>query len=176
MEFLTKLKVELPCDPACSRERQPTPVFLPGDPTDTGAWRATVHAITKSGTRLSVSTHDPTGFLLRLHIQRDRVRILRDPHPCAHCSYIYICMYLYVHIYNVCVYCRDICIYLHMYTHIYMRILFSPMKSWHLLFVTFGWVIWTEVNTVRSLLYVESKKSNSEIDSSVAVNRGWGWG
>ena len=61
MEFLTKLKVELPCDPACSRERQPTPVFLPGDPTDTGAWRATVHAITKSGTRLSVSTHDPTG-------------------------------------------------------------------------------------------------------------------
>ena len=27
---------------------QPNPVFLPGNPTDRGAWRATVHGVTKS--------------------------------------------------------------------------------------------------------------------------------
>ena len=32
---------------------QPTPVLLPGEPIDRGAWWATVHAVTKSQTRLS---------------------------------------------------------------------------------------------------------------------------
>jgi len=27
------------------RKWQPTPVFLPGDPTERGAWRATVHRV-----------------------------------------------------------------------------------------------------------------------------------
>ena len=29
------------------RAQQPTPVFLPGGPTDRGAWWATVHRVTK---------------------------------------------------------------------------------------------------------------------------------
>ena len=36
-----------------SRKWQPTPVFLPGDPMDRGAWWATVHGVTKSWTQLS---------------------------------------------------------------------------------------------------------------------------
>ena len=35
------------------RKWQPTPLFLPGEFLDRGAWRATVHGVTKSGTRLS---------------------------------------------------------------------------------------------------------------------------
>ena len=35
------------------REWQPTPVFLPENPMDRGAWWATVHGVTKSGTWLS---------------------------------------------------------------------------------------------------------------------------
>ena len=35
------------------RKRQPAPVFLPGDPMDRGAWRATVHGVAKSQTRLN---------------------------------------------------------------------------------------------------------------------------
>ena len=31
---------------------QPTPVFLPGESLDRGAWRATVHGVAKSHTRL----------------------------------------------------------------------------------------------------------------------------
>ena len=31
------------------RRWQPTPVFLPGNPMDRGAWRATVHRVTESG-------------------------------------------------------------------------------------------------------------------------------
>ena len=34
------------------REWQHTPVFLPGDPMDRGAWQATVHGVAKSQTRL----------------------------------------------------------------------------------------------------------------------------
>ena len=30
------------------RDWQPTPVFLPENPMDRGAWRATVHGVTKS--------------------------------------------------------------------------------------------------------------------------------
>ena len=34
------------------REWQPTPVFLPENPMDRGAWEASVHRVTKSLTRL----------------------------------------------------------------------------------------------------------------------------
>ena len=34
------------------RKWQPTPVFLPGESMDRGAWRATVHGVTQSWTRL----------------------------------------------------------------------------------------------------------------------------
>ena len=33
------------------RKWQPSPVFLPGESTDGGAWRATVHRVTKSQTQ-----------------------------------------------------------------------------------------------------------------------------
>ena len=36
---------------------KPTPVFLPGNPTDRGAWPARVHGVTKSQTQLSDSAH-----------------------------------------------------------------------------------------------------------------------
>ena len=40
--------------------QQPTPVFLPGDPTDRGAWEAAAHGIAKSQTWLKrLSTHAP---------------------------------------------------------------------------------------------------------------------
>ena len=40
------------------RAWQPTPVFLPGEPLDRGAWQATVHGVTKNQTRLKqLSTH-----------------------------------------------------------------------------------------------------------------------
>ena len=42
-----------PCDPLGGSAWQPTPVFLPGNPVDRGAWRATVHGVAKRGTRLS---------------------------------------------------------------------------------------------------------------------------
>ena len=43
------------------RAGQPTSEFLPGEPTDTGAWRATVHRVTKSQTRLKrLGTHTDT--------------------------------------------------------------------------------------------------------------------
>ena len=32
---------------------QPTPVFLPGESMDRGAWKATVHVVSESQTRLS---------------------------------------------------------------------------------------------------------------------------
>ena len=35
------------------RKWQPTPVFLPENPMDGGAWQATVHGVTKSQTQLS---------------------------------------------------------------------------------------------------------------------------
>ena len=41
-----------------SRKYQPTPVFSLGNPMDRGAWRITVHGVTKSRTRLSM--HAPT--------------------------------------------------------------------------------------------------------------------
>ena len=34
------------------KEKQPTPVFLPGESVDRGAWWATVYGITKSQTSL----------------------------------------------------------------------------------------------------------------------------
>ena len=34
------------------RKWQPTPVFLPGESMDRGAWRATVHGVAKSQTQL----------------------------------------------------------------------------------------------------------------------------
>ena len=37
------------------RERLPTPVFLPGNSMDRGAWWATVHGVPKSATQLSNS-------------------------------------------------------------------------------------------------------------------------
>ena len=39
----------------CRRKWQPTPVFLPGESTDRGAWWATVHVVTKSQTRQQLS-------------------------------------------------------------------------------------------------------------------------
>ena len=43
------------------RKCQPTPVFSPGELMDRGAWRATVHGVTKRRTRLSNSAcvHPP---------------------------------------------------------------------------------------------------------------------
>ena len=41
------------------RAQQPTPVLLPGEPTDRGAWQATVHGVPKSWTRLSTHTDLP---------------------------------------------------------------------------------------------------------------------
>ena len=41
-----------------SRKWQPTPVFLPENPMDRGAWRATVHGVAKGRTGLKLlSTH-----------------------------------------------------------------------------------------------------------------------
>ena len=40
-----------------NRKWKPTPVFLLENPVDRGAWGATVHGVTKSGTQLSNSTH-----------------------------------------------------------------------------------------------------------------------
>ena len=42
------------------RERIPTPVFWPENPTDRGAWRAPVHGVTKSLTR-------PSDFIFTFH-------------------------------------------------------------------------------------------------------------
>ena len=47
---------------------EPTLVFLPGESVDRGAWRATVHGVTKSQTRLKqFSMHTGTGD----HVHRD---------------------------------------------------------------------------------------------------------
>jgi len=49
---------------------QPTPVFLPGDPMDRGAWRATVHGVAKSRTRLSDFT---SGMVERVPLIMGRI-------------------------------------------------------------------------------------------------------
>ena len=36
------------------RKWYPTPIFLPGDPMDRGAWWNAVHGVTKSQTQLSI--------------------------------------------------------------------------------------------------------------------------
>ena len=38
------------------RKWQTTPVFLPGNPMDRGAWRATAHGVAKNQTQLSTHT------------------------------------------------------------------------------------------------------------------------
>ena len=45
------------------RAWQPTPVFLPGKSIDRGAWRSTVHGVTKSQTRLSDWHFNPIWLL-----------------------------------------------------------------------------------------------------------------
>ena len=45
-------------EPSWRRKWLPTPVFLPGESLDRGAWQATVHAVAKSRTRLKrLCTH-----------------------------------------------------------------------------------------------------------------------
>ena len=68
-----------------NRKWQPTPVFLPGNPTDREAWRARVHRVTRSRIWLSgVGGHiwappppppegNPTGFTTRI-LPRSRPR------------------------------------------------------------------------------------------------------
>ena len=49
------------------RTRQPTPVFLPENPMDTGTWRTTVHRVLKSWTQLKwLSTTRHIGFVMLL--------------------------------------------------------------------------------------------------------------
>ena len=50
---------ELNSDRPKNRRRQwhPTPVLLPGKSMDGGAWKAIVHGVSKSRTRLSDFTH-----------------------------------------------------------------------------------------------------------------------
>ena len=47
------------------REWQPTPVFLPENPMDRGAWQAPVQEVTKSQTNLSdcERTHNPPRYV-----------------------------------------------------------------------------------------------------------------
>ena len=42
------------------RKWQPTPVFLPGNPMDRGAWQATVYGVAKSWTNLETERTFPT--------------------------------------------------------------------------------------------------------------------
>ena len=55
---------------------QPTPVFLPENPMDRGAWWATVHGITKSWTWLSdlACMHACTSSLFQLRIVLNNIR------------------------------------------------------------------------------------------------------
>ena len=51
-------------DPLKGRACQPIPVFLPGNPTDRGAWQATVHGVAKCPTQLKqLSMHTHTRVL-----------------------------------------------------------------------------------------------------------------
>ena len=57
------------------RAWQPTPVFLPGESMDRGGWRATVHRVTDSQTRLKrLSRHKPSHSVSRCpsfpHLQK----------------------------------------------------------------------------------------------------------
>ena len=45
------------------RAWQLTPVFLPGVSMDRGAWRATIHGVTKNQTQLNVHTHTHTQYI-----------------------------------------------------------------------------------------------------------------
>ena len=64
------------------RPWQPTPVFLPQNPMDRGAWKATVHRVTKSRAQLKqlgiyiysfILSHCPVSpFSLRVSISHDR--------------------------------------------------------------------------------------------------------
>ena len=50
------------------RKWQPTPVFLPGNPKDRGAWRATVHGVSKRQARLR--DWQPQRWLCFAHLSR----------------------------------------------------------------------------------------------------------
>ena len=47
------LILQVPMQYYWRRQCHPTPVLLPGNPTDGGAWQAAVHGVAKSRTRLS---------------------------------------------------------------------------------------------------------------------------
>jgi len=56
---------------AWRRSWQPTPVFLPGDPMDRGAWWATVHRVIKSRAWLKqLSIHKRTVFIFFFNFRR----------------------------------------------------------------------------------------------------------
>ena len=52
-------------DPLEERKWHPIPVFLPGNPTDRGAWWATVHGAAKNQTE-RLSTHHTFKYILLL--------------------------------------------------------------------------------------------------------------
>ena len=54
------------------RARQPTPVFLPGEPHGRGAWRAAVRGVARSGTRLKCPAHRERRVEVRTRGRRNR--------------------------------------------------------------------------------------------------------
>ena len=61
------------------RKWQPTPVFLPENSMDRGAWYATVHGVAKSRPWLSTCTHPPQAFPQLLRRTKTANRILWLP-------------------------------------------------------------------------------------------------
>ena len=52
-------------DPLEERAWPPTPVFLPGEPMETGAWWATVHGVAESRTQLKQLSTVPSHLIVR---------------------------------------------------------------------------------------------------------------
>ena len=53
LPWFMDLILQVPMQYYWRRQCHPTPVLLPGNPTDGGAWQAAVHGVAKSRTRLS---------------------------------------------------------------------------------------------------------------------------
>ena len=115
-KLLKKLKIELLYDSTWRRASSPLQYSCLENPMDRGAWRATAHVVTKSWTRLSVSTLDRQASSWA-YISKGTESGSWETHIPVHTTVIYVCMYVCICMYTYIMYVCSVEIYLYIYTY-----------------------------------------------------------